>query len=42
MEGHATKEDYAQALRAHQAYMDEIRSDQRDKAAADKKYKYYF
>ena len=42
MKGHATKEDYAQALRAHQAYMDEIRSDPRDKAAAfAEKFKYY-
>jgi len=35
MDGHATKDDYATALRYHQAYLDEIRSDQRDKAAAD-------
>ena len=40
--GHATKDDYAKALRAHQAYLDEIRSDQRDEAAAlDKYFKYY-
>ena len=38
----ATKDDYAKALRSHQAYLDEIRSDQRDKAAAfDNSYKYY-
>ena len=41
-DGHATKEDYAKALRSYQAYLDEIRSDQRDEAAAAKdKYKYY-
>ena len=34
MKGHATKDDYAKALRVYQAYLDEIRSDQRDKAAA--------
>ena len=33
-EGHATKDDYAKALRSYQAYLDEIKSDQRDKAAA--------
>ena len=33
-DGHATKEDYTKALRAYQVYLDEIRSDQRDKAAA--------
>ena len=32
--GHATKDDYTQALKSYQAYLDEIRSDQRDKAAA--------
>ena len=40
--GHATKEDYTNALQVYQAYLDEIRSDQRDKAAAfDVDYKYY-
>jgi len=40
--GHATKEDYTKALRARQLYVDEIRSDQRDKAAAfDERFKYY-
>ena len=34
LDGNATKEDYAKALRAYQQYLDEIRSDQRDKAAA--------
>ena len=32
--GHATKDDYSKALRAYQSYLEEIRSDQRDKAAA--------
>ena len=32
--GHATKDDYAKALRAYQAYLVEIKSTQRDKAAA--------
>ena len=32
--GHATKDDYAKALRAYQAYLAEIKSTQRDKAAA--------
>jgi len=40
--GHATKEDYGTALRVRQAYLDEIRSDQRDEAAAvDDMYTYY-
>ena len=34
MDGHATKNHYANALRSHQAYLNEIKSDQRDKAAA--------
>ena len=34
MNGIATKDDYAKALRSHQAYLDEVRSDQRDAAAA--------
>ena len=39
--GHATKDDYAKALQAYQAYLDEIKSDDRDKAAAySEKYKY--
>jgi len=38
----ATKEDYTQALRAYQAYLGEIKSSQRDKAAAfDKLSRYY-
>ena len=33
--GHATKEYYTAALQAYQEYLSEIKSDQRDKAAAD-------
>ena len=41
-DGHATKDDYAKALQAYQAYLSEIKSDDRDKAAAfDDEYKYY-
>ena len=40
--GLATKEDYAKALKAYQAYLKEIKSDDRDKAAAyTDRYKYY-
>jgi len=40
--GHATKDDYAKALRACRAYVDEVKSDQRDEAAAFcDDYKYY-
>ena len=40
--GHATKDDYKKALESYQVYLDEIRSDQRDEAAAaDENYKYY-
>ena len=40
--GHATKEDYSKALVARQAYLDEIKSPQRDEAAAfGEQYKYY-
>ena len=39
--GHATKDDYSKALLAYQKYLDEVRSEQRDKAAAyDEGYKY--
>ena len=39
--GH-TKDDYTKALKSYQSYLDEIKSDQRDKAAsADDEYKYY-
>jgi len=42
MDGSATKEDYARALRSYQEYLDEIRSDQRDEAAAvSNEWKYY-
>ena len=43
MNGHATKDDYANALRAHQSYMDGIKSAQRDEAASaydNDKYRY--
>ena len=40
--GYASKDDYAKALKAYQAYLEDIKSDQRDKAAAfDDDYKYY-
>ena len=40
--GHATKDDYTKALLAYQAYLEEVRSEQRDKAAAaNDKCKYY-
>ena len=43
MDGDATKEDYSKALQTYQAYIDEIKSDQRDKAAvfSANDYKYY-
>ena len=43
MDGHATKDHYANALRSHQVYLNEIKSDQRDKAAAafGDHYQYY-
>ena len=40
--GHATKDDYTKALRCHQEYLGEIKSPQRDKAAAAREnYRYY-
>ena len=44
MNGHATKDDYAKALRAHQKYVDGIKSAQRDEAAAfnNEKYRYCY
>jgi len=40
--GQATKNDYAKALRSFQTYLDAIKSDQRDEAAAySEEYKYY-
>ena len=43
IDGHATKDDYAKALRVHQKYVDSIKSDQRDEAAAfnSEQYRYY-
>ena len=42
MNGDATKDDYTQALRAYQAYLSEIKSVQRNEAAAaNENYKYY-
>ena len=41
-DGHGTKDDYTKALGAYQAYLNEVKSDQRDKAAAaDDEFKYY-
>ena len=34
LDGHATKEDYANALRARQTHLSDIKSEQRDNAAA--------
>ena len=42
MYGHATKEDYAKVLQTYQAYLGEMKSPQRDQAAAlSDDYKYY-
>ena len=43
MDGHATKDQYANALQSHQEYLNEIKSDQRDRAAATlgDDYRYY-
>ena len=42
MNGHVAKDHYANALRSHQAYLVEIKSDQRDEAAAlGDDYRYY-
>ena len=39
---YATKDDYTKALRSYQSYLDEVKSDQRDQAAAyNAQYKYY-
>jgi len=41
-DGHATKDEYAEALNSRQSYLDEIRTFQRDEAAAfHSTYKYY-
>jgi len=40
--GHVTKADYTKASQSYQAYLDEIKSKQRDKAAAAREdYRYY-
>jgi len=42
LNGHATKDDYTKALQSYQEYLSEIKSVQRDKAAAaDEEYLYY-
>ena len=42
LQGDATKEDYTKALRLYQSYLSEIKSPQRDEAAAfSEKYRYY-
>ena len=42
MDGHVAKNQYAKALQSRQAYINEIKSDQRDKAAAFRdSYRYY-
>jgi len=41
--GHATKDDYTKALQLYRAYLGEIKSPQRDKAAAAREeYRYYY
>ena len=42
-DGHASKESYSKALQSYQTYLSEIKSDQRDKAAAYEEldYRYY-
>ena len=41
LKGYATKDEYTKALKSHQAYLDEIKSEQREAAAYDDRYKYY-
>jgi len=42
LNGHATKEEYTKSLQLYQTYLDEIKSDQRDQAAAaNDKNRYY-
>jgi len=42
LHGRATKDDYMEALRSYQTYLGEIKSAQRDEAAAyDDLYRYY-
>ena len=38
LSGHATKDDFEKALRAHKGAKDEMQSDQREAAAADQKF----
>jgi len=40
--GYATKDDYAKALHSYQAYVDEIKSEQRDEAAAAREVFHYY
>ena len=40
--GYVTKEHYMKALRSYQEYLDEIKSDQRDKAAAADEWNRYY
>ena len=41
-DGHVPKDEYTKTLRSYQTYLDEVKSDQRDKAAAaNNKYHYY-
>ena len=40
-DGSATKDDYTKALRSYQEYLGEIKSKQRDDAAADNRHRYY-
>ena len=41
-DGYSTKEDYTKALQLYQAYLGEIKSKQRDEAAAySDRYRYY-
>ena len=37
LNGHATKDDFERALRSHKEAQDEMKSDQREAAASDKK-----
>ena len=41
-DGHTTKEDYTKALRLYQEYLDEIKGNQRDEAAAAYDYNRYY
>jgi len=42
LNGDATKDEYAKALQSYQAYVDEIKSKQRDEAAASDEYQNYY